>query len=155
MRYEGLSPACPMLALVTALLSVGLVACNKGTPVVTSIEFDGKRRSIETTHVVCTKQPTGGMVILVDGGHKRTVRIQLSQEGRLAVQKAGLRHDDLAGFVADAQEVTATKVDDTYTFIGRMPPNPGESQWHTFKIETTCPSYQDALPSGNPPQGVP
>jgi hypothetical protein len=48
----------------------------------------------------------------------------------------------MAGLVADPREVTATKVDDTYTFSGRMPPNPGESQWHIFKIETTCPGIK-------------
>ena len=52
----------------------------------------------------------------------------------------------MAGFVADSREVTATKVDNTFTFGGRMPPTPGESQWRTFKIQTTCPGYQDAPP---------
>ena len=52
----------------------------------------------------------------------------------------------MAGFVADSREVTATKVDNTFTFGGRMPPTPGESQWHPFKIQTTCPGYQDAPP---------
>ena len=32
----------------------------------------------------------------------------------------------MAGFVADSREVSATKVDDTFTISGRMPPNPGE-----------------------------
>jgi Mycobacterium 19 kDa lipoprotein antigen len=137
------------------LLSMGLAACDRGPQVVTSIEFDGKRGSIETRDVVCTNQPTGGLVILVDGGPKRTIRVQLTQQGRLVVQRAGLRYDDMAGFVGDAREVTATKVDDTFTFSGRMPPNPGESQWHTFKIETSCPGYRDALPSGSPPLGAP
>jgi hypothetical protein len=145
----------PMASFVAVLLSIGLAACNRGPQVVTSIEFDGNRRTIETRDVVCTNQPTGGLVILVSGGPKRTVRIQLTQQGRLVVQKVGLRHDDLAGFVGDAREVAATKVDDTFTFIGRMPPNPGESQWHTFKIETSCPGYRDGLPSGEPPRGVP
>lgn len=45
----------------------------------------------------------------------------------------------MGGFVADPREVTATKVDETYTFSGRMPPNPGETRWHIFKIETTWP----------------
>jgi lipoprotein antigen len=147
-------PARWTASCVVVLLALGLVACSRGPQVVTSIDFDGKRRSIETRDVVCTKQPDGGLVILVNGGPQRSVRIQLTQEGRLAVQKAGLRHDDLAGFVDDAREVIATKVDDTFTFSGRMPPNPGESQWHTFKIETSCPVYQDLVPK-NPPVGVP
>jgi hypothetical protein len=154
MRCDG-APGRPMASFVAVLLSAGLVACNRGPQVVTSIEFDGNRRTIETRDVGCTNQPTGGLVILVSGGPKRTVRIQLTQQGRLVVERVGLRYDDMAGFVADAREVTATKVDDTFTFNGRMPPNPGESQWHTFKIETNCPGYRDALPSGNPPRGVP
>ena len=40
----------------------------------------------------------------------------------------------MCGFVADSREVTATKVDDTFTFSGRMAPNAGESQQHMFKI---------------------
>jgi hypothetical protein len=67
----------------------------------------------------------------------------------------GLRYDDMAGFVEDAREVTATKIDDTFTFSGRMPPNPGESQWHTFKIQTNCPWYQDAPPTVVNPRGAP
>jgi hypothetical protein len=149
------APDRPMASLVAVLLSVGLVACNRGPQIVTSIEFDGIHRTIETRDVVCTNQPTGGLVILVSGGPRRTVRIQLTEQGRLVVQRVGLRHDDLAGFVGDAREVTATKVDDTFTFSGRMPPNPGESQWHTFKIETNCPTYRDVLPSGEPPRGLP
>jgi hypothetical protein len=148
MRCDGQSGR-PMAGFVAVLVSVGLTACTRGPQVVTSIEFDGKRRSIETTDVVCTNQPTGGLVIMVNGGPKRTVRVQITQQGRLVVQRVGLRDDDMAGFVADAGEVTATKVDDTFTFSGRMPPNPGESQWHTFKIETTCPWYQDAPPTVN------
>jgi hypothetical protein len=144
-----------MAGFVTLLLSVGLVACNRGPQIVTSIEFDGNHRTMETRDVVCTNQPTGGLVILVDGGPKRTVRIQLTEQGRLVVQRVGLRYDDIAGYVEDAREVTATKVDDAFTFNGRMPPNPGESQWHTFKIETNCPGYRDVLPSGIPPRGVP
>jgi hypothetical protein len=144
-----------MAGFVAMLLSAGLVACGRGQPIVTSIEFDGNSRTIETTDVVCTNQPTGGLVILVNGRPNRSVRVQLTQQGRLVVQKAGLRYDDMAGFVEDPREVMATKVDDTFTLSGRMPPNPGESQWHTFKIETSCPRYQDALPKRDPPLGVP
>jgi Mycobacterium 19 kDa lipoprotein antigen len=155
MRCDG-PIARPMARIVAVLFSVGLVGCNQGPQVVTSIEFDGNSRSIATKDVVCTKQLNGGLVILVDDGRKRTVRIQLTQQGRLVVQRAGLRYDDMAGFVADPREVTATKVDDTYTFSGRMPPNPGESQWHSFKIATTCPGYQDAGPPPvNAPRGAP
>ena len=154
MRCDG-PIARTMASFVTVLLSIGLVGCDRGPQIVTSIEFDGESGSIATPHVVCTKQSIGGLVILVDGGPKRMVRVQLTQQGRLIVQRAGLRYDDMAGFVADPREVTATKVDDTVTFSGRMPPNPGETQWHTFKIETTCPWYQNAQPAVNAPRGAP
>jgi hypothetical protein len=62
----------------------------------------------------------------------------------------------MAGFVADTGEVIATKVDDTFTFSGRMPPNAGESQWHTFKIQTTCPGYAGTpAPRMDVPIGAP
>lgn len=121
----------------------------------TSIEFDGKSRSIATKDVACSKQLNGGLVIVVADGPRHTVRVQLAQQGQL-VQKAGLRYEDMAALVADPREVTATNIDDTFTVSGRMPPNPGESQWHIFKIETTCPGYQDAPPPTlNPQLGAP
>jgi hypothetical protein len=146
MRFDRVT-ACSVSTVVAVLLSGGLAGCHRGPQVVTTIEFDGATRSITTTDVLCTKQPDGGLVILVRDTPARTARVQFTQQGRLVVQKAGLRYDGMAGFVADSQEVTATKVDDTFTFSGRMPPNAGESQWHTFKIQTTCPGYLDVPPS--------
>jgi hypothetical protein len=139
------------------LLSGVVVGCDRGgPPVVTSIVFDGEARSITTPDVFCTRQLNGHLLILVADTRTRTVRVELSQQGRLVVHKAGLRYDDMSGYVTDSREVTATKVDDTFTFSGRMPPNPGESQWHTFKIQTTCPTYDDAIPSQlQPPNGAP
>ncbi|MFG1933857.1 lipoprotein LpqH [Mycobacterium sp. NPDC048908] len=144
------------LASLTAVwLVAGLVGCQRGPDIVTSIVFDGAVRSITTSEVSCTKQPDGALVILVKAMPSQTVRAQLTEQGRIVVQKVGLRHGDWAGYVQDPREVTATKVDDSYTFTGRMPPNPGESQWHTFKIETTCPNYVDAPPPREPGLGAP
>ena len=145
------------LSAIVAVLPLGaLVGCQHGPQVVTSIVFDGETRSITTTDVVCTNQLNGGLLILVKDTPARTVRVQLTQRGRIIVEKAGLRYGDMAGFVADPREVTATKTDDTFTFSGRMPPSAGESQWHTFKIETTCPGYQDAPPpTVDMPYGAP
>jgi lipoprotein antigen len=138
------------------LLSSGLVGCQSGPAVVTSIVFDEENRTITTSNVTCTRQPDGGLVILVQDKPTHTVRVQLTEQGRLVVKKIGIRHETISGYVEDAREVTATKVDDAYTFAGRMPPNPGESQWHTFKVQTTCPKYVDALPSRTDPAiGVP
>ncbi|MGX9672140.1 lipoprotein LpqH [Mycobacterium sp. HM-7] len=131
---------------LVALLAVLLIsACDGGTPIVTSIVFDGEPHTIDTGKVVCTRLPVGGiLVILAQGKSGQLVRIQLTQVGRIVVQKVGLRDGDAVDFIADPQEVTGTRVDDTYTVNGRMPPNRGEVQWHTFKIQTTCPGYQDA-----------
>jgi len=150
MRCDGVT-ACSVSTVVTVLLSGGLVGCDRGPQVVTSIVFDGATRSITTTDVVCTKQLNGGLVILVRDTPSRTVRVQLMEQGRPVVQKAGLRYDGMAGFVADSQEVTATKVDDTFTFSGRMPPNSGESQWHTFKSRPPAPGIWMRGPRGTPP----
>jgi hypothetical protein len=142
-------------ALVTALLCWGLVGCyHRGPQVDTSIEFDGETRTIITNHVACIRQLDGGLVILVTESQTRTFRAQLTVQGRLVVQKAGLRYDNLTGYVEDPSEVTATKVDDAFTFSGRMPPNPGESAWHMFTVRTSCPGYRDVLPSGAPPMGA-
>ena len=109
--------------------------------------FDGTTQTI-TGQVLCTAQPDGKLVILVnEEGGRKAVRVLLSQDGRLVVQKAGLRYLDVAGYVADPDEVVATKVDDTYTFTGRMPPNPGEREWHMFKIEATCEDVKPLQPS--------
>jgi Mycobacterium 19 kDa lipoprotein antigen len=153
MRRDGVT-ACLVSTVAVVLLSGGLVGCQRGPQVVTSIVFDGETRRI-TTEVVCTKQPDGTLVILVQDTPLHTVRVQLSQRERLVVHRAGLRYDDMAGFVADSREVTATKVDDTFTFSGRMPPNSGESQWHTFKIQTSCPGYVDPPAPRKAPRGAP
>jgi Mycobacterium 19 kDa lipoprotein antigen len=129
--------------------------CQRGPEIQTSIVFDGVSRSITTADVICTKQPGGGLVIVVQDKPTHMVRAQLTEQGRLVVQKVGLRHEGLHGFVADSREVTATKIDDTFTFSGRMPPNSGELQWHTFKIQITCPAYVDAPPPRKPGMGAP
>jgi len=138
---------------LVAVLGVLLIsACESGMPTVTSIVFDGEPHTINTGTVVCTRQPAGGgLVILAQGKTGQVVRIQLTQVGRIVVQKVGLRDGDATGFVAEPAEITGIKVDDTYTVSGRMPPNRGESGWHTFKIQTACPGYQDAHPHDTVP----
>ena len=131
-------------ALLTALV---ICACDRSSTSVTTVVFDDTTQTI-TGQVSCTAQPDGKLVILVnEEGGRKAVRVLLSQNGRLVVQKAGLRYLDVAGYVADPGEVVATKVDDTYTFTGRMPPNPGENQWHLFKIEATCEDVKPVAPS--------
>ncbi len=156
MRREGRTTRT-LPAVVSVLLAGGLAACDPGPEIVTSIVFDGSTRSFTTKNVMCTRQSIDdGLVILVHDTGKRMIRIQLTQHGRLVVQKVGLRYEDMAGYVEDSREVSATKVDDTFAVSGRMPPNPGESARHTFKVQTTCPGYVDAVPStGHPENGAP
>jgi hypothetical protein len=141
---------------VVALAALVICSCNRETPSETTVVFDGRTETI-TGVVKCTAQPDGRLLILVnqDGG-KKTVRVVLSTRGRLVVERVGLRYDDAAGFVADPREVVATKVDDTYNFSGRMPPNPGEVQAHQFEIETACPYIADPPPPRlERPRGLP
>lgn len=137
-------------AVLTALL---ICACARTPSSVTTVVFDGTTQTI-TGQVLCTSQPDGKLVILVnEEGGRKSVRVLLSHVGRLVVQKAALRYLDAAGYVADPDEVVATKVDDTYTFSGRMPPNPGETQWHLFKIEVMCDDVKPVLPPTLDPPG--
>ena len=108
-----------MSTIVTVPLLGALIGCQQGPQVVTSIVFDGESRSITITDVFCTNQLNGGLVILVQDTPTRTVRVQLTQQGRLVVQKAGLRYGDMTGFVADPREVTASKADDTFRWSVR------------------------------------
>ncbi|KRE26832.1 hypothetical protein ASG82_09930 [Mycobacterium sp. Soil538] len=138
------------------LIAGALSGCERGPEVETSIEFDGETRTITTSDVSCTRQPDESVVILVSDGPRRMVRMHVGQHRRISVLKVGLRHDDLRGFVADPRQVVGTKVDDTFSVSGRMPPNEGEVDGHTFSIETSCPSYRDATPNDTVPAlGVP
>jgi hypothetical protein len=110
----------------------------------TTVEFDGQTRTISTSKVTCTTYDDGTLLILVDGGRSEAVRIVVRQAGHIVADRVGFRHQDLSGFVADSREVDVTKVDVTYRFQGRMPPNPGEVASHQFEIETRCPTVRDA-----------
>jgi hypothetical protein len=136
--------------LGATLLTAMVVGCGHTPSIVTTLVFDGQKRTITTNRVICTNQTDGKLLIVVDGGRTQSIRVLLDRRARLIVERAGLRHQDLAGFVADPGEVVATKVDDTYRFTGRMPPKAGELQWHEFEIETTCPVYRDQPPPPSP-----
>jgi Mycobacterium 19 kDa lipoprotein antigen len=138
------SPAVPTLACAT--LAAALVGCSRGPVIETRVEFDGQTRTISTDRVTCTTYDDGTLLILVDGGRSEVVRVVVRLAGHIVAERVGFRHHELSGFVADAQEVEATKVDETYRFQGRMPPNPGEVAAHQFEIETTCPFVKNAPP---------
>jgi hypothetical protein len=144
--------------LVGAVLLAGtLGGCARPREdIVTTIEFDGERRTISTANVTCTRFPDGGLVVLVSDGRRHMVRLVLNDARRITALKVGLRHEDLTGFVADPDEMVGTRVDDTYAVRGRMPPNQGEIDSHLFSVETTCPGYRKATPRDTVPAlGVP
>ncbi len=136
---------------IWTVAAVAFTACGRGTAIDTLITFDGERRTITTANVTCTRQPDESLVVLVVEKTARTVRIHLSQRGHIAVLKAGFRYDELSGFVGDPEQMTGSKVDDNFTVRGRMPPADGERDWHSFTIETSCPSYRNAVPADTVP----
>ena len=138
------SPAAPAVACAT--FAMALVGCSRGPVIETRLVFDGQTRTISTDKVTCTDYNNGTLLILVDGGKSEVVRIVVRQAGHILADRVGFRHHELSGFVADPREVDATKVDNTYRFSGRMPPNPGEVASHHFEIETTCPAVGDSPP---------
>ena len=136
-----------------ALLLVMLVGCSfeRGTADVTTVVFDGQTQTI-TGQLSCTAQPDGKLVILALDGQS-TMRVLLRREHQLVVEKVGLRLPGAKGFTDSSDEVWATKVDDSYTISGRMPPNPGEVAGHQFKIETVC-RNEVPLPPAPPDDGI-
>lgn len=148
--------ASPGLAAVAcATLGMTLAGCSRGPVIETTVVFDGQTRTITTNKVTCATYNNGTLLILVDGGKNEAVRIVVRQTGRIVADRVGFRHHELSGFVADSREVDATRIDDTYRFSGRMPPNPGEVQSHQFEIETRCPTVTDAPPQTPLRPGLP
>lgn len=149
------SPTTGRAAACTALV-LTLTSCVHHRPeVVTTLVFDGRTESIEGT-VTCTIQPNGKLVIFASEGRVRSIRVLLRPKPRLVAEKVSVRYLDVNGYVSDPGEVDATRFDDTYRFTGRMPPNAGETQWHRFEIQTTCPSRRTtAGPVPGHPGGSP
>jgi hypothetical protein len=142
MRSVSLNPTGqPVLAASAALVLVTLVGCSPPADD-TTVVFDGETYTINGP-VTCTAQPDGKLLIYasppVEERAKKIVRVLLTHEHRLVVEQAGFRFLDVRGFINDSSELWATKVDNTYTISGRMPPDVGGTAWHQFKIEVTCP----------------
>jgi hypothetical protein len=128
-----------VLAAWAAVLLIVLVSCsfNPGPSAVTSIVLDGQSQTLNGP-VSCTAQPEGKLVILATASGQRSVRVVLSRAHQLVVEKVGLRVPGASGFTEDSGQMWATRVDNTYTINGWMPPNVGETTRHQFEIETTC-----------------
>jgi hypothetical protein len=144
------------LVASAALLLVALVGCssNPGPPGVTTVVFDGKKYTING-QVSCVKQADGKLLINAAEGAKKLIRVRLGQENRLVVEAAGFRFMAVNGFTNDSNEAWATKVDNTYTISGRMPPDDGQTAAHQFKIEVTCAQVEEYRPRPPRPPDMP
>jgi Mycobacterium 19 kDa lipoprotein antigen len=137
----------PVLPASVALLLATLVGClsNRESPSVTTVVFDGQTYTING-QVSCITQSDGKLIINAADGAKKLIRVRLGQVNRLVVEAAGFRFNAVNGFTRDSNEAWATKVDNTYTISGRMPPDDGQTTAHQFKIEVTCAEVEEYRP---------
>lgn len=127
------------MRLLPPLVTLGLVACSQGPPETTNIVFDGHVDSI-VGDITCVTQPDGSLLILANGEDRSRMRVVIQRKSRLVVERVSLRVGDAGGYADNPAEMWATKVGDTYTISGRMPPNDDETAAHQFEIETRCAS---------------
>lgn len=137
----------------TALLLVTLVGCSPdlGPPQDTRVVFDGQTYTIHAP-VSCAMGQGGtlGIFATTERG-KKLISLSLSSDYPLVVESVGFRHFDVRGFTNNADHAWATKVDNTFTISGRMPPDEGEPGWHQFNIDVTCPQITEYTPEYGDP----
>jgi hypothetical protein len=155
MRCLSLNPKAPA-ALIAGITLVALVSCadDVGPPQDTTVVFDGQTYTIHAP-VSCAIAHDGKLVINTSDGRVKLIRVVLARDYPLVVHSVGFRHLDVRGFAKDANDVWATKADDTYTIGGRMPPEKGETDWHQFKIDVTCPTIKEYTSERRPPPNIP
>lgn len=135
-------------AAALGLVLASVAGCADGpAPQVTTVRFDGETHTFEG-HVACVRQLDGGLLInapvpppsggSVPYGGRKLIRVELLEEPRLIVERAGVRFDDVRGFTDDPDEMWATKADNVYTINGNMADDNGIGR-HQFTIEVTCP----------------
>jgi hypothetical protein len=155
MRCLSLSPkGTAALIAGTALLALVSCADDAGPPQDTTVVFDGQTYTIHAP-VSCAIAHDGTLVIIASDGRVKLIRVMLAHDYPLVVQSVGFRHLDVRGFTNDSNDVWATKGDDTYTISGRMPPEKGETAWHQFKIDVTCPTIKEYTSEHRPPPNIP
>jgi len=157
MRSVGLTATGkPVLAGGAALLLATMVGCssNRGSPGVTTVVFDGQTYTI-SGEVSCVNESDGKLLINAAEGAKKLIRVRLGHQNRLVVESAGFRFMAVNGFINDPNEAWATKVDNSYTITGRMPPDDGQTAWHQFKIEVTCAQVEEFRPVPRRPPDMP
>lgn len=146
---SGAAEHCAAAVALSALL----VACAPGDLPNVTVVLDGQSQTLKAA-VTCTDQPDGALLIFAappNSRGKKLVRVLLSRDFRLVVHSVGIRLDDIAGFTDDSDALTATKVDDTYDIVGRMPPDAARADWLGFEIEVTCAAYVPAVTNVEPP----
>jgi Mycobacterium 19 kDa lipoprotein antigen len=147
MRSVRLNPTDQAVRTAGALLLVTLVSCSSdgGPSQITTVVFDGQTYTING-QVSCAMSHDGKLVINAADGRRKLIRVVVTRDHPLVVEAAGFRHLDVRGFTDNSNEVEATKVDNTYTISGRMPPEAGETARHQFKIEVACPHITEFTP---------
>ena len=158
MRCVSFTPAAqPLLTASAALLLVTLLGCSSetGPPQDTTVVFDGQTYTINAP-VSCAIARDGKLGISANTERgKKLISVSLTREPSLVVETVGFRHFNVRGFTNNRDEVWATKVDDTYTISGRMPPEEGETAAHQFKIEVTCLEIKEYTPEYRDPSRIP
>jgi hypothetical protein len=129
------------------------VGCATAPPIDVRIVVDGQTYTV-AAQVVCTKFGDDKLLIYASPSSidsSKRIRVLLATHYRLAVKAVGFRLPEANGFTDDAGEMVATKVDDTYTVSGRIPPADGQIEWRQLQIVVTCPGYTKQQPSDQQP----
>jgi Mycobacterium 19 kDa lipoprotein antigen len=141
----------PALPTGTALLLVTLAGCSSEPAQDTKVIFDGQSYTIHAA-VRCGIGPDGKLGIAANTERgKKLISVLLTRDYPLVVESVAFRHFDVRGFTNDSNQVWATKADNTYTIVGRMPPGKGETAAHLFKIEVACPQIIEYTPDYRDP----
>ncbi len=145
-----------VLATGTVLLTT-LAGCSSYTPPPqdTTVLFDGETYTIHAP-VNCAMSAIGRLGIGINTEHgKKLIAVLMTREPPLVVYSVGFRHFNVRGYTNNPAEVFATKVDNTYTISGWMPPDEGEQKGHQFKFEVTCLEIREYVPRTPGPEPIP
>lgn len=144
------------VSLAAALLMLtGRSSGPSGPTQDTTVVFDGQTYTISAA-VSCAVGSDGMLAIDTSSDRRRKLMHAVLTRGYPLVVKAiGFRHFDVRGFTNNSNEASATKVDDTYTISGQMPPEEGERAGHKFLVEVTCLEIQEYTPKYRGPRPRP
>ena len=145
-----------VLATGTVLLAT-LVGCSSDDqpPQDTTVLFDGETYTIHAP-VNCAMAANGRLGIGANTERgKKLISVSITRDPPLVVNSVGFRHFNVRGYTNNPDEVFATKVDNTYTISGRMPPDEDEKEGHQFKFEVTCLEIREYAPGPNDRTRIP